>query len=376
MAGITDLANVWNNIKEIDLRPIRDEALQWVKIAIVGASDAERQELAEQMRRDPVRPAIQVRTPLLLLDLKDAAQTSDADLIVLILNTSSTDYNREKALARAWADAGKRVLVFINQDGTPGDPQVLRAWINWGQRRIVYGVLSDQRFLQSEFAEAVIALLPKQTLALARAFPLFRMQVAYELINDTCFSNAAYSLSTGLAEIVPVFDIPLNVTDMIVLTKSQAFLIYKLGLALGYSTRWQSYVAEFGSVLGGGFLWRQLARGLVGLIPVWGIVPKVAVAYSGTFVVGNVILQWYRTGRHISGQQMQQLYLQAFSRGKQVAQALLARLHWRRKKPRKEKILLPAQTPHTCASCGRTSSPDATFCQYCGQPLDGLIVEK
>lgn len=375
MAGITDLANVWNNIKEIDLRPIRDEALQWVKIAIVGASDAERQELAERMRCDPFRPATQVRTPLLLLDLKDARQASDADLIILMLKTSSADYNREKALARAWADAGKRVLVFINQVGAPGDPQALRAWINWGQRRIVYGVISDQRFLESEFAEAVIALLPKQTLALARAFPLFRTQVAYELINDTCFSNAAYSLSTGLAEIVPVFDIPLNVTDMIVLTKSQAFLIYKLGLALGYSTHWQTYVAEFGGVLGGGFLWRQLARSLVGLIPVWGIVPKVAVAYSGTFVVGNVVLQWYRTGRHISGQQMQQLYLQAFSRGKQVARALLARLRWRRRKPHEEKVLLPERTPHTCATCGRTSSLDASFCQYCGQPFDGLVVE-
>ena len=78
------------------------------------------------------------------------------------------------------------------------------------------------------------------------------MTIAHQLINETCFSNAVYSLTTGVAEVVPIFDIPLNITDMVVLTKAQAFLVYKLGLTLGFSTRWQDYLGEFGSVVGGG----------------------------------------------------------------------------------------------------------------------------
>jgi len=52
-------------------------------------------------------------------------------------------------------------------------------------------------------------------------FPVLRVPIARHIINDTCFTNAAYSLSTGLAEIVPVLNIPLTLTDMIVLTKNQ-----------------------------------------------------------------------------------------------------------------------------------------------------------
>jgi hypothetical protein len=39
-----------------------------------------------------------------------------------------------------------------------------------------------------------------------------------------------------------VLDLPLNVTDMIVLAKSQAFLAYRLGLLGEVFARWQDYV--------------------------------------------------------------------------------------------------------------------------------------
>ena len=163
---------------------------------------------------------------------------------------------------------------------------------------------------------------------------------------------------------------------MVVLTKNQAYLVYKLGLALGYTTRWQDYVAEFGSVLGSGFLWRQLARSLVGLIPVWGILPKVAVSYAGTFVVGHAVLQWYLTGRHVSKKQMQQLYSQAFAKGKNFAQNLTQKLPKPRiSKPRLAKPrqkLLPApgkKQKKVCLYCGKTLSDNGGFCPHCGMPV-------
>ena len=105
----------------------------------------------------------------------------------------------------------------------------------------------------------------------------------------------------------------------------QAFLVYKLGLALGYSTHWGDYAAEFGSVLGGGFLWRQIARSLVGLVPLYGIVPKVAISYAGTYVVGHVVLRWYLTGRHISKDEMKELFSEALGKGRDIARGLLKR---------------------------------------------------
>ncbi len=225
-----------------------------------------------------------------------------------------------------------------------------------------------------QFAPAMIDSLPDLLLGLGRFFPLFRIPIAHYLINDTCFSNAAYAMSTGLAEMVAVLDIPITIADSIILTKSQAFLIYKLGLALGYSTRWQDYIAEFGGVLGGGFVWRQIARSLVGLIPIWGIIPKTGIAYAGTYVVGNVVLQWYLTGKQITGKQMKQLYAQASERGKSLAGNLLRRLPHPRLKfhlPKTRARLLPApRKAHICANCGKTSAKDASFCQYCGAPFN------
>ncbi len=158
----------------------------------------------------------------------------------------------------------------------------------------------------------------------------------------------------------------MNMADMFILTKAQAFLVYKLGLMLGYSFEWQDYVKEFGGVLGGGFLWRQLARQLVGLIPAWGIVPKVAVSYSGTYVVGHVVLQWYLTGRHITRKQMQDLYIQAFARGKNLAETLIHHLPKPKSKKQPAKALPTPKKITKCPRCGKRPAKGAQFCHNCG----------
>jgi uncharacterized protein (DUF697 family) len=367
MAGISNLSNMWNTIKEVDLRPIRNEALKGIKIAIVGAQGSGRKTLVSQMHRDPLRPVAETQTPVGVFDLDDAGPALEADLIILLINQHAQDIDCEKALARGWADAGKKVLVVINQVDVMNISPGLGQWVNWQQRRVVSGSVDDTAFLLGDFSAAVIDLLPESLLTLGRFFPLFRTSIAHSLINETSLSNAAYALATGLATVVPILDVPLNVADMLVLTKAQAFLVYKLGLALGFSTHWQDYVAEFGSVLGGGFLWRQLARSLVGLIPAWGIIPSVSVAYAGTYVVGHVVLQWYLTGRKITTRQMRELYGKAFAQGKQVAQALLSKAPKKRLGKGKVAALPAGKAAQVCPRCGRSSAADASFCQYCGQ---------
>ncbi|HEX7976670.1 MAG TPA: zinc ribbon domain-containing protein [Anaerolineales bacterium] len=371
MPGLSNITNVWNNLKEIDLRPLRQEALDVVKLALVGSPGTGREALAAQMRRDPSRPNMEIQTPLMVLDLDGAQQVTDADLVILIVKAGDPSIDRYKTLTRNWTEAGKQVLVFVNQP--PGEWAGPGLWVDWGQKRVVYGSVENTYFLQGEFAAAVMELVPDHLLSLGRHFPLFRVPIARHLINETSFSNATYALSTGLAEIVPLFDIPLNVADIVVLTKAQAFLVYKLGLELGLSTRWQDYVAEFGGVLGGGFVWRQVARSLIGFIPAWGIIPKVAVSYAGTYVVGNVVLQWYLTGRHVTSEQMRELYRQAFEVGKNLAANLVnkvprprLRLGLNRRKPR---ALPDPELKQVCPNCGRTNASDAQFCQYCGQTL-------
>jgi uncharacterized protein (DUF697 family) len=369
MARLSTIQSYWSIVTEIDLRPLVKEALQDVNIVLVGAVETGRNRLADQMRSDPSRADMETDTPILVLDLEEGLQALHADLIVLLLDGRQTSFSYEKELAHQWAEAGKRVLVFVTLPEKPASPQALLPTLPWKPRFVIYGSVHDLAFLREKFAPAVIRMLPEKILSLGRNLPFFRMPIARYLTNDTSQSNAAYSLATGLAEIVPILNIPLVLTDMIVLTKNQAFLVYKLGLVFGFTTEWKNYVAEFGGVLGFGFLWRQLARTLVGLIPGFGIIPKIGVAYAGTEVVGNAVTQWYLTGRHVSTNQLKGVYDRALLQSRTFVRKLLPKL------PRRQPKALPQGSPskpkgrrtkQTCPQCGRISAPDAHFCQYCG----------
>jgi uncharacterized protein (DUF697 family) len=346
VAGIKDISTVWKNIKEIDLKPIRDSATYPLRIALVGMQGTGRHTLAEQMRTDPARTGVHTQSAMAIITVEAATEAPDAHLIIVMVEATHTDFTVEQSLVKRWSEGGKNILVFINKLDLVNNAIVGDTQQGWPAARAIYGSAKDISFLEREFIPSVQELLPQQQIALGRQFPLFRLTIARQLINETCLSNAAYSLSTGLAEIVPVLDLPLNVTDLVVLTKSQAFLAYKLGLLLGFSTRWQDYVTEFGSVIGSGFVWRQIARSLIGLIPAWGIIPKVVVAYSGTYVVGNAILSWYLTGRKLSSKQMRALSAQALTRGKEYTLKLGQKIPRPRIGIRKKEKLPAPQKAH------------------------------
>jgi len=389
MARFSVLLNTWDIVKEIDLKPLRMEALQGLNLAIIGAENSGRKTLAGQLRRDPGRESIIVDTPITILGLSEPDLATSADLVILILDARKSDFTHEAELSRIWTGANKPVLVLINDFDAGERPKILKQWVDWKTRRVVDGSILDDNFLTGRFARAVISLLPDKLSALGRYYPLFRVPIAHHMINDTSLSNATYSFSTGIAEIIPVLNIPLTVTDMIVLTKNQAFLVYKLGLTLGFSTEWRDYVTEFGGVLGSSFFWRQIARGLIGLVPLWGIVPKVGISYAGTYVVGNVVLYWYQNDRHITREQMRALYNGALMRGRELGRSLWRRLPGRGvlrlRLPRPRRRGLPRLAGrrrgtrsgrNLCQVCGRRNPKTANYCQYCGEPLPGGRIKE
>ena len=371
MPKASELTNVWKTIKEVDLRPLQEQALRGVQIALLGDKCSGRHTLAEQMRQDPRRPDIRTEAPVKILDLEQAEQAVGSDLVILVVDARKADFKEELSILQTLMNAGIKTLLFANTFPVDDSSTAITPWSEWRRKYIVQGSALEGEFLHRHFAAATVELAPQLAMALGRDFPLFRHAAATYLINDACLSNAAYSLTTGLAQIIPVFDIPLTVTDMIVLSKTQAFLAYKLGLTVGYSTNWQDYLKEFGGVLGGGFVLRQLARSLVGLIPVWGILPKVAIAYAGTYVVGHTILQWYLTGRHLTKGQMRDLYRRAFIRGKTATRPLLKKRSeggegkQRASKTRKRALPAGGETKN-CPTCGESNRIHANFCQNCG----------
>ena len=394
MPSLKNLTSIWNNIKEFEVAPIQKEALQELRIILAGAPGSGRHTLAAQMHTDPNRPAAEpTLAKIQILDLTEVEKPAPADLFILLVDATQPGYAAEQVVARRWRQTGVPTMVIFNKLDLVIDPQSLSSSELWEADDLLRGSVKNAAFLLEKFVPAVHVHLVSKQLALGRNFPLFRVPIARQLINETSFSNAAYALSTGIAEVVPILDIPLNLTDMVILTKAQAFLVYRLGLLLGYSLYWQNYLSEFGSVIGNGFLWRQVARQLVGLIPVWGILPKVAISYAGTYVIGTTILQWYLTGRKLTREQLNTLYGQALERGRQYARRLVERLPkvklsrprlpaWKlptlKLPARKPKVALEAGqssaqavviTLQTCATCGQNSAENASFCQYCGKPF-------
>jgi hypothetical protein len=145
------------------------------------------------------------------------------------------------------------------------------------------------------------------------------------LIEETSLTNAGFSLTTGIVEIVPVLTVPLTAGDIVVLTKNQAIMAYKIALAMGLPADWRETLPQLGAVVGGGFMWRQIARQLIGLIPVWGVIPKVAVAYAGTRVTGLAVYHWAATGEKLSSSALKERYRHALDQGRELARRLLAR---------------------------------------------------
>jgi hypothetical protein len=70
-------------------------------------------------------------------------------------------------------------------------------------------------------------------------------------------------------------------------------------------------------------LFRQIARQLVGLVPVAGLVPKVAVAYAGTYAIGRAMAAWTTEGKQITVEAVSRYSREGLERGRALAQYLV-----------------------------------------------------
>lgn len=319
--SLTDLGTIFKTIREIDLQAIADEATRQTWVGIVGTEASGARDLATALylapHALPPEDASFAMAGPLLITVENASLAERADLIVFVLGEHRAASDAERDAFQKWMTTGKKVIVVFNQ--APTNTMAL-ALGEWAGARVLEGQVIHREFLEKHFVPAVLQLMPERKLSLARNFPLFRHAVATDIINETSMANAGYSFSTGIAEIVPVLNIPFNVADMVILTKAQAFMVYRLGLIFGLSTRWQDHLAAFGSTIGFGFVWRTIARQLIGLIPGLGVLPKTAIAYAGTYAVGRGALEWYNTGREVKRDDIERFFREALERGKAFAQ--------------------------------------------------------
>lgn len=339
MPKFGDITNVWSTIREINVGEIRESAEQPIQIAIVGAPEL-RTAVVRALYVGPQRYAVSDRPTIREYDVplpRDRqSEVGRADLAVLVVDAYAAANSDAASTADKLSMLSIPCLVLVTGMDQLNAVRGDGVWSVPGLT-LIFAPTTQPETIAKTLLPALADRVPEdQRIAAARRIPGLRDSVARWLIGDVSFSNATYSLTSGLPEMVPLLNIPLNAADMLVLTKNQALLVYKLALAFGAPPDFQAQMKEVLPVIGSGFLWRQVARQLVGLIPGFGILPKVAVAYAGTYATGQAAALWYRNGETLSSDALKKLYRQAFQIGRERARDLIKR--------RKE---LPSSNPQT-----------------------------
>ncbi|MCG8348459.1 MAG: hypothetical protein MI924_11860 [Chloroflexales bacterium] len=325
MPSWNDLGNVLSTVREIDVNAIREESEHPVFVACVG--DSEQLETFSRVlhRSGSRRYGPTGSSPLFNYEHMASLPLDElrrADMLVLVCDGR-----------RPWPSAMSSVLdeledlllpllivVLYGTDQRERSRELPVATIT----RVV--TIADPELPQAadQLATALLDRLPGELhLSVARRVPGLRPFVARNLVNSTSFVNASYALASGLPAQIPILNIPFAAADIVVLTKNQALMVYKLALAHGAPPEFQSRIREVAPVLGGAYVWRQIARSLVGLMPVWGLVPKVTIAYAGTYTTGITAWRWYANGELVLGEQLKRISQEALAQGRARARNLL-----------------------------------------------------
>jgi len=168
-------------------------------------------------------------------------------------------------------------------------------------------------------------------LPLARYLYPFRKPVVDRIISKVSRENALFALATAVPDIVPFLSLPWAVgefaSDTAFITANQFRMAFYIAGASDRPVGYREQKSEIAMILVGAFGWRALARELVGKIPLGGgLLPKAAIAYAGTRVVGMSMERYYRIGYGYTRQERREVYEKALARGKVVANALLTGL--------------------------------------------------
>lgn len=162
------------------------------------------------------------------------------------------------------------------------------------------------------------------SLPLARYFLPFRSPVIHQIVTSVSRENALFAVATALPNIIPsIIGLPWVLgefaSDTAFLTMNQVRMAFLVAAACGKPVGFGEQKAEVAAILAGAFGWRTLARELAGKMPLGaGLVPKGAIAFAGTYVLGKGLDHFHRVGRNHSAAERQRLYKAALEQGRTV----------------------------------------------------------
>jgi uncharacterized protein (DUF697 family) len=144
------------------------------------------------------------------------------------------------------------------------------------------------------------------------------------LIHEIARENAIFALATAVPNIVPnLTELPWAfgefASDTAFLTTNQVRMAFLIAAACGREAGFSSQIGPIVSIAGGAFGWRALARELAGKIPLGGgLIPKGAIAYAGTYMVGKALEHYYHGNVRFTPAQREAVYQEGYRHGRTV----------------------------------------------------------
>jgi uncharacterized protein (DUF697 family) len=336
---------LWGILRETDLQAIRRGAESRFQVLIASDDVADAEQLA-RLIGEGVGTTGTTPSDTTISQGASGGATADGHPWLLTLDASMAapvisreSFNLAVLVSRR-ADLSSSLASIRDDQSARGVPIVVvvvgavgktAAIVRRGEtQRIVTSLDLTSPDLNAGAFEAVgnallTAVPPELRLGLGRQFSGLRTLLFTALIDETARANASYAFTTGIAEVIPVLNIAMNIGDVVILTKNQLIMSYKIALVAGKTGTPRHLMGEIFGVLGGGLLFRQIARQLIGLIPAVGIVPKVAVAYGGTWAIGRAVVLWATVGQALTTDSVRAFYDEGLKRGRQAARALVSR---------------------------------------------------
>jgi len=170
---------------------------------------------------------------------------------------------------------------------------------------------------------------PEFELPLARNFYPFRQPVVDRIIHSIAKDNALFALVTALPDVIPsLIELPWSIgefaSDTAFLTINQIRMAFLIAAASDKPVGYSMQKTEIATIVTGAFGWRALARELIGKIPFGGgLIPKGAIAFAGTYVMGLGLDRFYRLGYGLTRAERRESYQAAYERGKGLIEIVL-----------------------------------------------------
>lgn len=233
-----------------------------------------------------------------------------ASVIVFLIDGTKGFQPKDRELYETIKKLNKPTIIGVNKvDALPGDENGDKLANEVAVALGVAGVIPISGRTGVNVAEelipAMIDVSPEAALVIGRELPAYRRKAAQRIIRNATL----ISLAAGL-EPFPLVDIP-------ILLGNQIRLVLRLAALYGEpvdSANTTRHLRELIAVMAGGLGLRYLAEQVAKAIPFGGDFVSGAIAGAGTWAMGQVVLEYYESGKKISPQRLRMLYGEFYHR--------------------------------------------------------------